>query len=189
MKVGIYDLTSEGVKQLAYIFFDSQRVRFGSIPKLTGSTPQEIAAQVLRHNAGSVLYAGQGHFHFMWMADFGKAIRGAFTTLSSEYLGKLIEKVILDSSHRGEVSACFTVNHLGFCGMDMPYPRIDGLPWLLHCLYEYQQFTKEHKLMNQYRHTLQALLDRWEAAYLENGLIPKSVTGDWMDTVLRPSST
>jgi hypothetical protein len=47
--------------------YDSIGLRFSGIPRLPGETPEAIAREILRRNAHGVLYAGTGHFRFMWV--------------------------------------------------------------------------------------------------------------------------
>jgi hypothetical protein len=188
MKFGLYDITIEAALTLMYIALDAQRVRLGGIPRFTGDTPEQIAEAVLRQNAGKILNAGTGHFRFMWVSDFGKAIRGMHGTVQPEYLENLIETMIVESSKRNEVPTCFN-GWRGGRGFNMPYARGDSLPWLVHAIYEQQRLTGNMTTALQHRKILQKLIDKWEAVHLDDGLVAKSITGDWMDTVLRPSST
>lgn len=159
---------------------DAWRVILFGIPRAPGDTPAAIARGVLRRNAGPVLYAGEGHFRFMWVSDFAKSLRGAWDVLGADYLGGQIDAMTRESSRLGYVPSCFTSLH----GFDMPWPRGDSLPWLV--------FAHGERLRRTGRRpdgSLQALFDEYEATHIENGLVSTSITGDWADTVRRPSST
>lgn len=188
MKIGPYNIFPELPHVLWRNVIDAHRVRTQGIPRLPGDTPLEIATAVMIHNAQEVLCAGQGHFLFMWPSDFGKAIRGALRVLPASYLGNLIELMIIESARLGYVPTCFTP-YPGFRGFDMPYKRADNLPWLFHAAYEHAKFTNDNTLIHTHKQKLQRLVLLWEETHLENDLIKRSVTGDWMDTILRPSST
>ncbi len=178
MRAGPYEVTPETIKGLLLNPCDSLRLRLTGIPEIPGDTPADIASEILRRNAHGVLYAGTGHFRFMWVSDFGKALRGARAALSGEYLRSCVELMIRFSLAQGHVTSCFTPAR----GFDMPYDRGDNLPWLLYCV-------RELGLADARRADLQRLLDVWESSHFENGMISSKITGDWMDTLLRPSST
>lgn len=188
MKIGPYAIFPELPAVLLRNLLDAQKIRKSGIPRLPGDDATEVATAVLLHNAKEVLNAGQGHFVFMWPTDFGKAIRGALSTLPHSYLENLIELMIIDSSQRGKVSSCFSYRKK-FHGFDMPYERADNLPWLMHSLSEYLRASNDPHLLDVHRESLQKLVTLWEDKHLQNGLIAENVTGDWMDTVMRPSST
>lgn len=185
MKLGPYAVHPESVAALALNFIDSQRLRFGGIPALPGATPREIAAEVLRTNARGVLWAGTGHFRFMWPSDFGKALRGSLQVLPRPYLRGLIAYMARESARLGRVTSCFTPRR----GFDMPYYRADNLPWLAYSVDEFVRATGDAALADEVRPALQGLLDAYETELLAGGLLPLSMTGDWVDTILRPSST
>ena len=185
MRLGPYAVHPESVAALAMNFLDSQRLRLGGIPALPGETPRDIAAEVLRRNARGVLWAGTGHFRFMWPSDFGKALRGALQVLPRAYLRGLIAYMARESARLGRVPSCFTPRR----GFDMPYYRADNLPWLAYSIDEFVRTTGDASLAEEVRPALQGLLDAYEAELLGGGLLPLSMTGDWVDTILRPSST
>lgn len=180
MKLGPYAVTFEAPYSVALNAVDAWRVILFGIPRAPGDTPAEIARGVLRRNAGPVLYAGEGHFRFMWISDFAKSLRGAWDVLGADYLGGQIDAMTRESARLGYVPSCFTSRH----GFDMPWPRGDSLPWLV--------FASAERLRRTGRApdaALQGLFDRYEATHFENGLISSGITGDWADTVRRPSST
>src|SRR6185295_9930512 len=109
-----------------------------------------------------VLYAGSGHFWFMWVSDFGKALRGAEKVLSPAYLGKLIQYMVDESVRNGRVTSCFTAAH----GFDMPYYRGDNLPWLVLSVAEYTRWSGDRGLLEKCRPGLQWLVDEYERAHL-----------------------
>ena len=182
MKLGPYAVTFEAPLCAALNAFDAWRVILFGIPRAPGGTPVEIARGVLRRNAGPVLYAGEGHFRFMWVSDFAKSLRGAWDVLGADYLGGQIDAMTRESARLGCVPSCFTRFH----GFDMPWPRGDSLPWLIFAHAERQRRTGRTP---QSRELLQKLFEEYEATHIKDGLIAKSVTGDWADTVRRPSST
>jgi len=185
VKLGPYAVTLEGVPSLVLGALDSFRVNLQGIPRLPGDTPAEVAAEVVRRNAGKVLIAGSGHFWFMWVSDFGKALRGVQKVLPAPYLRGLIELMIVESVRKGRVTSCFNAWH----GFDMPYARGDNLPWLIDAVAEHQRWTGDRTLMDAHRSGLQGLLDDYERTHFVDGLLDPAITGDWVDTILRPSST
>lgn len=183
MKAGPYEVLPETFLGLWLNFADSMRAIALGWPRKSGS-PAGIAAESLRDNARGVLYAGTGHFRFMWAADFGKTVRGAWDVLGPDYLGGLIDKMTDESSRHGYVTTCFR----GDRGFDMPWPRADGLPWLIFAHFE--RSIRAHRMPDSVRlKALQSLIDSYERSHFEDGLIAPSITGDWVDTVRRPSST
>ena len=179
-----YAVTLEAPLSVALNAVDAWRTILFGIPRAPGATPVEIARGVLRRNAGSVLNAGEGHFWFMWVSDFGKSLRGAWDVLGAEYLGAQIDFMTRESARLGRVPSCFNRFH----GFDMPWPRGDSLPWLVFAHAERMRRTGAAPNPES-RAVLQRLLDRWEESHLENGLVSTKITGDWADTVRRPSST
>jgi glycogen debranching enzyme len=172
------------VLSLARHVTDSVRVRARGIPALPGDNPVEIAREVLRRNARSVLWAGSGHFRFMWVSDFGKALRGAQKVLPLAYLRDRIDGMITESRRLGRVPSCFG----RLRGFDAPYWRGDNLPWLMISAAEYARWTGTGLWKSQAK-ALQWLLDDYCGRHFNDGLLDDAVTGDWMDTILRPSST
>ncbi len=184
MRLGPYSLTRESLASVARNTLDSLRVQALGIPSLPGANAAEIAAEVLRRNARRVLYAGSGHFHYMWVSDFGKALRGALRALPAAYLRRQVSWMIRESSRLGRVPSVFSHRR----GFDMPYWRGDNLPWLVISVAELKRWTGEEPAAAE-RSALSALLTDYGRTYLSQGLLPQSVTGDWVDTILRPSST
>ncbi|HXT01530.1 MAG TPA: hypothetical protein VN915_12710 [Elusimicrobiota bacterium] len=182
MKLGPYAVTLEAPYSAALNALDAWRVILFGIPRAPGENPAEIAHGVLRRNAGAVLYAGEGHFRFMWVSDFAKSLRGAWDVLGADYLGGLIDAMTRESARKGRVTSCFTSLH----GFDMPWARGDSLPWLVFCHGEHLRRTGRPLSS---RDSLRALIDEFEATHFEDGLVSSKITGDWADTVRRPSST
>jgi hypothetical protein len=180
LKLGPYAVTFEAPYSVALNAVDAWRVILFGIPRAPGNSPAEIARGVLRRNAGPVLYAGEGHFRFMWVSDFAKSLRGAWDVLGADYLGGQIDAMTRESARLGYVPSCFTSLH----GFDMPWPRGDSLPWLVFAHAERFRRTGRRPAAE-----LQGLFDAYEATHFENGLISAKITGDWADTVRRPSST
>ncbi len=186
MRVGPYDATPEMFAALALNAWDSWRVLLrGGLPPGPGKTPAEIAAVALRRNAGTVLAAGAGHFRFLWVADFGKSLSGAWGTLGTEYLAGQIERITDESARLGRVPSCLRAAR----GFDMPWHRGDGLPWLVFSHAELARRRGRGPDEGR-RRALQGLLERYEARWVEpGGLLSEEMAGDWVDTVRRPSST
>jgi hypothetical protein len=184
LKLGPYAVTFEAPLTVALNAADAWRVILFGIPRAPGGTPSEIARGVLKRNAGPVLYAGEGHFRFMWVSDFAKSLRGAWDVLGADYLGPQIDGMTTESARLGYVPSCFTSFH----GFDMPWPRGDSLPWLIFAHAERLRRTGRVPDAAS-REILQKLFDEYEATHFENGLVSPRITGDWADTVRRPSST
>lgn len=184
MIVGPYDVTPEMFAGLALNTLDSWRVCLFGLPRAPESAPAAIAAGALRRNARAVLWAGEGHFRFMWVADFGKALTGAWDVLGAVYLGGLIERMTLESARLGRVPSCFRAAR----GFDMPWHRGDGLPWLVFAHAELSLRRGRGPDEDQ-RRALQGLLDAYESEWLTDGLLSVRMRGDWVDTIRRPSST
>ncbi len=184
MKLGPYAVTLEAPLSVALNALDSWRVILFGIPRAPGDAPAEIARGVLRRNAGPVLYAGEGHFRFMWVSDFAKSLRGAWGVLGADYLGGQIDGMTRESARLGHVPSCFTSRR----GFDMPWPRGDSLPWLVFAHAERLRRTGRAPDAAS-RTLLQKLFEEYESTHLENGLVSTRIMGDWADTVRRPSST
>ncbi len=185
MIVGPYDATPEMLAGLALNAWDSARLILRGFPREEPAPPAEVAARVLRRNAGAVLRAGEGHFRFLWTADFGKALTGAWQTLGVDYLGAQIEFMTRESARLGRVPSCFRAAR----GFDMPWHRGDGLPWLVFAHAELAARRGRGPDAEQARE-LQQLLDSYEREWIEDGgLLSRRMRGDWVDTIRRPSST
>jgi hypothetical protein len=182
LKLGPYAVTFEAPLSVALNAVDAWRVMLFGIPRAPGRSPSEIASGVLRRNAGPVLYAGEGHFRFMWVSDFAKSLRGAWDVLGARYLGGQIDAMTRESARLGYVPSCFTSLH----GFDMPWARGDGLPWLV---FAHAERLRRTGRAPEAREALQKLFDEYEATHFESGLVSAKITGDWADTVRRPSST
>jgi hypothetical protein len=185
LKIGPYAVSLEGLPSLGKNVFDSLRVRVRGIPPAQGDNPVEISRDVIRKNARKVLWAGQGHFHYMWVSDFAKAFRGLTHAVSPSYARGLIDYMIRESFRKGRVTSCFTADH----GFDMPYYRADNLPLLVYSVAEYCRWVGDRRLLEEGEAALQWLISRYEETHFKDGLLDPDQTGDWMDTVLRPSST
>lgn len=186
MIVGPYDLTPELFYTLVVQTLDSWRVIFLGVERASGGgTPAEIAAGVLRRNAGPVLRAGHGHFWPMWPSDFAKTFAGAYPVLGEEYLRGQCALMTRESARLGRVTSCFRPGR----GFDMPWWRGDNLPWLVYCWAELKARSGRGPNAEQTA-ALQALLADFEERHLDRGgLLSRRVTGDWVDTIKRPSST
>ena len=186
MIVGPYDVTPEMLKTVVVQTLDSWRViAFGAERAPGGGTPREIAEGVLRRNAGPVLRAGSGHFWPMWPSDFGKTFAGAWPVLGGDYLRQQTAWMTQESARLGRVTTCFSERR----GFDMPWWRGDNLPWLLWCWGEIARRSGKGPDEGE-RRALERLVADYEERWLEpGGLLSRKVTGDWVDTVRRPSST
>lgn len=185
MRLGPYAVTPEGIASVGLNVLDSWRVRWLGIPRAGSEDPAEMCRLTFRRNARGVLWAGTGHFRFMWVSDFGKALRGALKALDHAYLRGQILHMLKQSDREGRVTSCFTPSR----GFDMPYYRGDNLPWLFHSVAEYARAASDRALVEEARPVLQRLLEEYERTHLVDGLVDPRITGDWMDTILRPSST
>ncbi|HLF23899.1 MAG TPA: hypothetical protein VI565_08240, partial [Burkholderiales bacterium] len=165
----------------ARLIANSARTNLIGLPRETG-TPAEIARKVILANAGKVLIAGQGHFRYFWIADFGKSIRGLMTVLPKPYLMGLVNRVLDAAVARGSVPTCLSEER----AFDLPYPRADGLPWLVHAIDALDPTAFQHR-----RSEIESIVARFVADHFspETGLMHPGVRGDWMDTIRRPSST
>jgi hypothetical protein len=162
---------------------DARRVRRAGVPRLAAPDPEAMAREVLRANAREVLRSGSGHFHDMWVADLGKAFAGATRELPREYLAGLLDRIVSVSARVGRVPTCFTPRGWH----DLPWPRADSLPWLLHMV----ETLDDPAFLAERHGALRKTYADWAAATIDpaTGLVRRDVTGDWMDTVPRPSST
>lgn len=183
MRLGHYALDPEGLRTLLAIAADRRRVARHGIPRLDGSTPEEIARLALQRNAGDVLSAGGGHFRAMWTADTGKAFRGAMRALPRDYLAGLVDRMVATSARVGRVPTAWTprAHH------DLPWPRADNAPWLLHMV----DALADDELLARREADIERLYAMWFAKHVDaaTGLLKREVRGDWMDTVPRESST
>ena len=186
MIVGPYDLTPELVYTLVVQTLDSWRViAFGVERAPGGGTPAEIARGVLRRNAGPVLRAGHGHFWPMWPSDFGKTLAGAWEVVGGEYIRQQTEWMTRESARLGRATSCFSEKR----GFDMPWWRGDNLPWIVWCWSEIKRRSGRGPGESEMR-MLDRLIADYETRWLEpRGLLSERVTGDWVDTIRRPSST
>jgi hypothetical protein len=182
--IGPYDVTPEMFAGLALNAADSWRVNLFGLKRSPETSAADVAAATLRRNARSVLWAGEGHFRFLWIADFGKALTGAWKTLGADYLGSQIESMTRESARLGRVPSCFRAAR----GFDMPWHRGDGLPWLIFSHAELARRRGRAPGEDQ-RLALQGLLDRYESEWMPDGLLCEAMRGDWVDTIRRPSST
>jgi hypothetical protein len=120
----------------------------------------------------------------MWVSDFGKGFRGSEKVLPLTYLRDLLEYMARESRRLRRVPSCFSSRR----GFDAPYWRGDNLPWLVVSMAEYCRWTGMG-LSKDTAVSLQWLMDDFCRRHLADGLVADSVTGDWMDTIMRPSST
>lgn len=175
----------ESLRTLCLIFSDTLRQRILGIPRREESDAASLCRAVLRGNAGPLLRAGEGHFHYLWVSDFGKSVRGAAVALPRDYLRSQLSLMLRHSIAAGHVTSCFSLRR----GFDMPCARADNLPWLLFSLREYGEKAGDATLLEEHRRVLQALLDEYEKEHFDGELLGAWVTGDWMDSIRRPSST
>lgn len=182
MAPGPYAWSFQGAQTLVDIVRDRQRVLRHGIPRKEADSVGDVAAAVLRDNAGPVLAAGGGHFRAMWTVDLGKAFAGAMRVLPRDYLKGLVARILDESIRRDRVPTCFTPRG----SHDAPWPRADNLPWLLH-----MADLLGPSFVGARERDLRRVYDAWARTCLDpaTGLVRTRVRGDWMDTVPRPSST
>lgn len=183
MQVGRYDFGWNTVLAMRRMVKDAARVKIRGIPRLPHEHHSELAAAVLRGNARDVFRAGHGHFHVMWPTDFGKAFGGALHAVPHDYLGGLLARMTRTGARLGHVPTCFTPRG----HYDLPWKRADNVPWLIHMV----ERLDDAELVESIRGDLEKVYADWVAHHVDpaNGLMHHHVTGDWMDTVPRPSST
>lgn len=184
MRVGPYSVTPQTLATLGRCLADSLRVNLLGYPALPGASPADFCRETLRRNARDVLWAGTGHFNYMWVSDFSKSLRGAWGVLGSEYLCAQIDRMLRASAEKGYVPACYS----GTASFDVPWRRGDGLPWLFHA-FDVRREKTGRGPTDEERSLLQGLLDEYERTHFTGPLIGAHITGDWVDTILRPSST
>jgi len=181
-RAGDYEIHPETILTGARLVANAIRTNLWGMPRLSG-TAAEIARQVVAANAeGRFLIAGQGHFRYFWISDFGKSIRGLLHILPRAYLLEQVNRFLDAAIERGRVPTCLSEERT----FDLPYARADGLPWLVHAM-----DTLDPTLLRARREPLERLTARWIDDHFEpgRGLMRGDVRGDWMDTIRRPSST
>lgn len=165
----------ESLRTAALIFSDSLRQNILGAPAGEGKSSRELAEHALRANSKKIQSAGFGHFRYLWVSDFAKGARGSLKVLPRDYCQGQVRLMIAHSLEVGHVASCFSETR----GFDMPCARADNLPWLLFAARECGVAAAE----------LQGLVSSWETENFKDGLLGEHVTGDWMDSVKRPSST
>lgn len=158
------------------------------IPHLEG-TPKEIAKKIIQKNYSKFLYfngiirAGFSHYIYEWLVDTAKAFKGIIKSkaLPIEVLKLRVDTWIKESLKKGEVPTCFS--HIRSFNMPFKF-RADNLPWLIYavdCLGEIKERAPQLKI----------LLDNYLKKYFDfkRFLLKPETNKDWMDTILRPSST
>ncbi|MHB8585958.1 MAG: hypothetical protein ACYDDF_09030 [Thermoplasmatota archaeon] len=184
MRFGRYTVTVEAVAAMRRLRQDARRIRRDGVPAIDGATVEAKARAVLRANAKPLmLRAGAGHFHAMWVADMGVAFVGALRELPREYLRSLLERIIATGAPRGEIPTCFDENG----AYDLPWERADTLPWLLWAV----EKLDDRAFVTRHHDALAALYAGWVGRTIDpaTALVRETMTGDWVDTVPRPSST
>lgn len=188
MKFQGYDIYTDTFFMIKNILLDSVKVHLQGVPKIKAKNLKETAKIVLRKNLknNKVLYAGWGHYKLMWLADLGVAFKGLSLACNHNNLKSILEHILKISLENNKIFSCYSLKK----GSDIPYERADSLPWLIYCLYQYEVITKDKNLVKKYRNFLQEQIINFELKYLDSeGIIKNNVTGDWIDTIKRPSST
>lgn len=187
MRLTKYSLSRDSFFMIKNILFDTIRIRFRGVPKINGKDLNEIARFILKKNLNDgILFSGFGHYKLMWVADLGMAFRGLYLVAGKEQIKLVLERILNTVSKHKKAFSCYRFNR----GSDIPFERVDSLPWIIYCLYEHGTLSGDNGLLRKYKPQLQILLEKFERDYLDkNGMVKRSATGDWMDTVKRPSST
>ncbi|MHB8603845.1 MAG: glucosidase family protein [Thermoplasmatota archaeon] len=179
MRLGRYSVDLEGVRTAWRMRATRASLDRAQHVRHAG-TPSEIARDVLRGNAGGVLRSGACHFLSMWIVDTGVAFRGAQRVLPETYLRGQVDRMLaVTRARKDRVPVCLSPR----LAHDIPWPRADGLPWLLEILDALGGSDADDGARRAY--------DRWRADVLDERThaIRRDVWGDWVDTVPRPSST
>lgn len=185
MKPGRFSLSIELAPALVRRALESVRRAFRAPPAVRGDTPLEIAREVLRANAGKVLYAGSGSLRYMRAFDFGVSFRGMTKVLSPSYVRGQLEAMIRESFRQGRSPSCYSARR----GFDYPRYRCDSLPLLVFSVAEYCRWVGDRRLLADHEAALQWLLSQYEAAHFHDGLLDPGQAGDWAEGFPRPSST
>lgn len=187
LRIGAYTIHKETIKTAIVILLDSMRVRLFGIPRLRYRTLRQLARTVLRKNIvnRTFLRAGMGHFRLMWTADTAISFEGLRRVLSRGTLKGMIQHMIDASFRNGYVTAGYSARR----GIDIPYHRGDSLPWLLYMCDKYMDWYSDHMFLKKNRSKIQTLMGSYERQTIgDDGMVRKSVRGDWADTIRRPSS-
>ncbi|MEK7595380.1 MAG: hypothetical protein AAB443_02205 [Patescibacteria group bacterium] len=187
LKIGHLLFYAETLHVIYLILLNSAKTHLMGIPPRKEEDLTTMAKNILLENLHfPLVYAGQGHFKLMWLADFAMAFNGLFKVIEADKLKRVIQFMINTSYKQNHVFTSYS-NKAGF---DAPYSRADSLPWLLHCVSQHTTLTNTKDLLNANRQKLELLLSGYEETYCDkDGLIKDSVVGDWIDTIKRPSST
>lgn len=187
IKVGNYYVYSESIGLAVLIVKDFIKVNTNGIPRRENKDLESMARQILLENTqGNLVYAGQGHFRLMWVSDLGIAIKGILKVIDYQTIQTVLQFIIDESAKVGHVYTSYSYSR----GLEVPCPRGDSLPWLLHCVNEYVKASNDTSFLRNNKQKLQELLTNYENTHLDaHGTVLDSITGDWMDTVKRPSST
>jgi hypothetical protein len=187
LKLGSYHLQRDTIKLGLLILLSNLRTKLFGIPKKKRKGLIAMAKEVLRENVDKhLVYAGKGHFRFMWISDFSVALKGLSKILPHKQIGKILQFVIDQSLKRGYATSTFSSSR----GVDLPYSRADSFPWLIYAVKQHQRLDRKKHFLKKNQAKLQSLLVAYQSHFLtKNGLVKKTATGDWADTIKRPSST
>lgn len=186
IRVRNYVLSKDTILMVKNILTDSVKVRLLGIPKIKAKNHIDLAQKVLRTNLkDNLLLSGAGHYKYMWISDLGIAFEGAKNVFPKKTLQSTLEHILDLSLRNGKIFSCYSYTR----GADIPWKRTDSLPWLIYCFCKFHNL-KGIKPLKKYMPLLQNLILDFERENLDsNGMIKSNLTGDWMDTIKRPSST
>ena len=180
MIIGKYEINPQVIILSLRMLKNSLITHLAGVPSVSKSTPYEISVETIKGNTNGIVRAGSKQFRYGWTVDTGKAFRGLKKVLSGEQLSSLCERILNTSS--GYVPTCFSNNS----AFNIPYKRVDNLPWLFFMIDEL-----DNDLLEEKSEVLQKLYEHWMREYWspEKSMIKTEATHDWIDTCLRPSST
>ena len=187
LKIGAYNLHRDLLKIFSLIVLNNLRTKLFGVPRRKRKNLIAMAKEVLRGNINKhLVYAGRGHFRLMWISDFSVALKGLSKILPITQIEKILQFVIDQSAKRGFAPTAFSFKR----GLDLPYSRGDSFPWLLYGVKQYFQLSGNRNFLRSNQAKLQLLLKSYQKHFLDKrGLVKINTTGDWADTIKRPSST
>ena len=187
LKLGAYNIHRDSLRLFWLILLNNLRTKFFGVPKRKRKGLIAMAKEVLKENSTkNLVFAGRGHFRLMWISDFSVALKGLSKILPSAQIERILQFVIDQSIKHGYVTTSFSF----WRALDLPYSRGDSFPWLMYAVKQYTLLSKQRRFLRVNRDKLQQLLTSYQKHFLgKNGLVKLTATGDWADTIKRPSST
>lgn len=182
MRVAGYEINRASIVGVFRLLKSSLRYHLFGIPKIDEDSPEAIAKVILKRNCNEIIYAGGSNFRYEWVVDTGIAFRGLKKVLPKKKLSAIVGRILNESYAKGYVPCVFSKGS----SYDTPYRRADNLPWLFYMLDELgelEDMEKRPKLKRLYENWIEENFDKHRA------MVKTEVKGDWMDTILRPSST